>query len=208
MTERRHTRSALALGGVLAVATGMATGVLLGLLADLVWLAFAFALLAGFAVGGALVFAESLAGARYGRALAVVVAVIAALAGQVAVQVFIDHDMRRTFAVDLARSRAADSGLDAAGLANSWDADPEAAVAFFARDADAVFEAEVTRIVGRGGPVGRLLLRSDEGLRLATAGRRVFGLPLGRAGAVLGWLAELALCVWLVERVRSRGKTA
>ncbi len=196
--------------GVIAVllpaAAGLVAGVFTGWLAGAIAVLGIFGLFAGLAIGAATVFVDALGreGARapwpwWGAALGLALGVAALL-------VFEDAHQRRAFAADLARSRAADSGLPPQEAARAFDEDPDSAIAFLARDADARLDEEALRLTGQGGAGGRFLLRQEGGLRLVAIGPAVHGLPLGVPGGLGTYLVELVVGGLVVRRVLRAGR--
>lgn|GEM_PF-2393009 len=187
--------------GALVLSAGFAIGVALGLLSDLVWVWGMFALGVGVGLGIVSTFGDALFCGRPTLAGAAL-ATLAVCAAWVVWQGFEDANQRRDFAVDLARSRAADTGLSPDEMARAFDEDPEASIAFLAKDADAILAEQVRATTGMSSWPGRFVARHSAGLRLASAGRKMFGLPVGAVVSSAGTLAELALALWLLSRVR------
>lgn len=191
---------------LLPAAAGLAAGTAAGALAASVSVLGLFGLLVGLAAGASAVFSSRAFEPRVAAAPAAgaLLGVGLALA---ALLVFEDAHQRGAFARDLARSRAADSGLPPEEAARAFDADPEAAVAFLAKDADAQLAAEARRLTGHDGGLGRFLVRQQGGLRLVILGPSITGLPLGVFGGILTYALELAMAWFVYRRVRRAAPT-
>jgi len=170
----------------------------LGWLAGRLWVLGLFALGMGLAVGFVAVFARTLFALR-GRAIGM--SALAILVGWAGSQWVEDHNHRAAFARDLARSRAADAHLDPAEMRRAFDEDPDAASAFLAKDADSLLARETLRLTGQTGSVGRWLQRHGAGLRLASAGSRLFGLDTGWVVSALAEILELSGAMLLSLRI-------
>ncbi len=184
-----------ALFAVTLMTLGAGLGVALGALAGQLWVLGSFALLGGLGLGAAAVFLGHLGPHRPGAPIAAItVALTLAWGGWQATE---DHHHRDAFAHDVARSRAADTGLPPEAMARAFEADPEAARAFLAQGSDARLDAEVRRLYGVQGALGRWLLRHDAGLRLASAGPRAIGLSVPWPVSIVVTLGEL-VGAWLL----------
>lgn len=196
------------LAALLAAAGALGAGVALGALSWNLWVVglpiLVLGLVVGVALTGMLIATGDLGRARWSVRVSAIVAVAI---GWAAIQVMDDGHMREAYRIDLARARAAASGLPPAELQKSLGTGDEA-VDFLGRGADALLEKQVEAEVGAGGVVGRWWWRAESGVRLAGSYRESRGLPVGRAGALVWALAEMslasALALVVVRRARRR----
>lgn len=182
-------RWALPLGVMVSVA------VLFGLLSWYFWVIALFPVVLGVALGWSFVFG---AVALQGRRPPWVLLAVLVVGGFSVEQIFEDHHQRRAFADALFETRAAASGMSPAEIASLRET---SGTAFLARDADALFDAQLDERLGVSGPLGRFVSRLDAGVRLGGPWRGGRGLEVGLPGGIL-WLGlELSLATFLAYRI-------
>ncbi|MCC6622169.1 MAG: hypothetical protein IT385_12975 [Deltaproteobacteria bacterium] len=189
-----------------ALATTFALGLGLGALAWVVSVIGLWALATGLALGvvmTTLVVATSRPDRRPGRGVIVGVALAASVVGWAAARVVEDDHIVDRYQIEVARARAASTGIAPGELAAALEA--PGAIDFWARGAEAELDAQVVADVGFGGIAGRWWWQAGNGVRLAGSWSAARGLPVGRAGAVVWALCELALATWIATRVVARG---
>ena len=138
-------------------------------------------------------------GLRAGGARLVVALAIAVTAGWIGMRVIEDGHIVSQYRAEVARARASSTGLTPSELEAALAA-PDA-LDFWARGAAADLDRQVEAEVGFAGPVGRWWWRAGNGVPLAGSWTNARGLPVGRAGALLVALLELALATWIARRV-------
>ena len=189
--------AAALLAALLAASLTFGAGLALGALSRGFYLIGLVPLVVGALAGGGVTFVALMTSGPWGRAPRVS-ALAAVVVGAASFHVADDLSFQAAYRDDVGRARAIADQVPPELLR---DRD---AAGFVAQDADALLEAAVVAAVGRGGASGRWLFRSDRGVRLVgplVGGR---GLPLGRWGAAVAALAELALAFWLASRIVRR----
>lgn len=210
-SARRRSRGAApgplrALRGValqltLAAAATFALGVALGYLSRDLFVIGLLPLLLGVGAGAAVSFVALLNGGPW-RLPALAAAFVAITAGWAAFQVMEDHHFEALFREQVARAQAVGDSLPLSLLEG-----PDT-TAFLSRDAERLLEEAAIAQVGRGGALGRWLMRADRGVRLV--GPMVGGraLPVGQGGAIVWAALELALATLFAALVLRRARRA
>ena len=118
--------------------------------------------------------------------------------GWLCFQAWDDHHFQAVWAQDLASSREATTGMPPnAGFG-------EDDVPFFAPDASERLEEQVIDATGTGGPLGRWMLRAQNGVRLLGPWKGSRGLAVGSTGAWIWALLELLIAAWISREVLRR----
>ncbi len=198
------TLGAVLVAALAATVAAFALGLALGAMSWAFMVVGLWALATGLAVGIVLATLYLAQGAAPRRGLVVASALVAALAGWGAMRIIEDGHLVDQFRGEVARSRAASTGLPSAELERVLAA--PGAIDYWARGAELDLEQQVAAEVGFGGVIGRWWWRAGNGVRLAGSWSGSRGLPVGRGGALVWTFIELGLAAWIALRVTTRGR--
>lgn len=185
------------------VALALAVGGLLGAVSWYAWVIGLLGLVSGLTLGFCAVFFRTWLGLS--RALTTWTAIAAIPVAFGGFLMRDDSNQLRAWREALAETRAAETGLPPDAVLRLVEA---GGVDYLAQDAEARLDEELMRTVGATGAWGRFLARLDAGVRLGGSARHSRGLGVGRVGAVIGWLVELAVAIVIVRRVAARAHEA
>jgi hypothetical protein len=123
---------------------------------------------------------------------------LAVIAGLVALQVAEDQTFQAHWREDYAAAQQAAAGVD---LSAGLGADEQA---FYVDGAAVALEAQIARVTGNKGFLGRWFFRAESGVRLLGPARGGRGLAVGRVGALIWSAIEILLAFLIAHRLLDR----